>query len=487
MKHYLKLGFALLIIYILITPHSSFPCNGKMRWRFLPIEQARKELAKLEAEAKIQQKEFGPGPFPPEIGNWIKYYNNPVFKPGPRGSWEEKSVDCFTVGIFEGKYIMWYVGTPQSLNSQIGLATSSDGINWTRCPENPVLTLGPPGSWDNAILLCQHIIFDEEENFYKMWYVGGNSQAIFGIGYATSPDGIHWTKYSGNPVLNATEPWEGSLLEGQAVIKTPTGYQMWYGGINAQTDKSSIGLATSYDGIHWTKYPENPVFTPDNPKRWDGYSVDTPDIILDEGLYHMWYRGWKRPDGISWIGYATSQDGVHWERDPNNPVLLTSPVPGSWDNYQLYRSRIILGTNRKARLGTIVDRMWFTGRTYALKAQVGFAIRIREFEKDDDRDINRKRFPRITQDKLDLSIEVASEDRIEIYYFTPWLKNISLNIYDSSGQKVKILVKEINLPGFYQVIWDGRDENNKKLPEGVYFCELQTDIHLITKEIIIEK
>ena len=35
----------------------------------------------------------------------------------------------------------------------------------------------------------------KSENIYEMWYVGGNPQGDLGIGYATSPDGIHWTKY----------------------------------------------------------------------------------------------------------------------------------------------------------------------------------------------------------------------------------------------------------------------------------------------------
>ncbi len=483
MKRYLKLSL-LLTLLILLFPHSSFPCHGKMRWRFLPLEQARKEVAKLEAMAKKEQEEFIPELFPPEVGQWIKYYNNPIFKPGPRGSWEDKSVDCFTVGIFEGKYMMWYVGTPKNLHCQIGLATSSDGINWSRCPENPVLKTGPPGSWDEAILICQDILFDEQENVYKMWYVGVNLPGNWGIGYATSPDGIHWTKYPENPVLTVTEPWEGTLLEGQDVMKTGSGYMMWYGGIDVYTDRCSIGLATSIDGIHWTKYPGNPVLTPDIPAKWDGFAVDTPDIHLVNGIYHMWYRGWRKPDGISWIGHATSSDGINWERDPLNPTLLTNSLPGTWDNYQLYRSRVILGKERKVGVGRIIDKMWFTGRTYNLTAQVGLALQIHEFEKDD---ISRKRFPNITQDRLDMSIEVKSKEMIEIHYFTPWLKNISLTIYNSSGEKVKTLAREMNLPGFYYLVWNGRDENNEKVGQGLYFCEIQTDSFLMTKEIVIGK
>ncbi len=479
-KFYKSVTFFLILLFLSIP---LFPCHGKMRWRFLPIEQARKEVAKLEAEACLKQEMVLPL-IPPKIGEWVKYYNNPIFKPGPPGSWEEKSVDCFTIGIFNGKYMMWYVGTPYNLICQIGLATSDDGIHWKRCKENPVLRVGPPGSWDDSILICQSVIFDEEENIFKMWYVGGNYKGVFGIGYATSPDGIHWTKYPGNPVLTATEPWEGSLLEGQTIVKIFNKYMMWYGAYDLRTDKASIGLATSPDGIHWTKYPGNPVFKPSKPKNWDGYSVDLPDVVFHGGVFHMWYKGWRRENGIAWIGHATSYDGINWKRDPDNPILLTAPVPGDWDSYHVYRPRVILSEETENGRPLLVDRMWYSGRNRALKADIGLAFRWRVPEKE--RKIRRK-LPNINQDKLSLAIEIEENNLIHIYYFTPWTGKISLKIYDMEGRCVKTLVEEIIFPGFYDLVWDSRDEKGNKVKEGLYFCELQTATYLITKEIIISK
>ncbi|MCP2604900.1 hypothetical protein NLC29_01925 [Candidatus Aminicenantes bacterium AH-873-B07] len=458
-----------------------------MRWRFLPIEIARKEVAKLEAEIGLQKEVFLPL-IPPEIGKWIKFYNNPIFKPGPPGSWEEKSVDCFTIGFFNGKYMMWYVGTPYNLVCQIGVATSDDGIHWKRYSKNPVLKIGPPGSWDDSILICQSIIFDKDENIYKMWYVGGNSKGVFGIGYATSYDGIHWTKYPGNPVLKVTEPWEGTLLEAQSVVKTFKGYMMWYGALNVKTDRANIGLAISPDGIHWTKYSGNPVFKPGNPKDWDGYSVDTPDVVYKDGMFHMWYMGWKRENGIAWIGHATSYDGIHWQRDPDNPVLITTAVPGAWDSYKLYRPRVMLANeferNGEIR-GLFTDKMWYSGENRALKARIGLALKWKRPERE--RKIRRK-LPNITQDKLSLVVEVEKENLIHIYFFTPWLSRMSLKIYNISGKCIRTLINnEVKIPGFYELIWDGRNKNGLKVPEGIYFCELQTETHLITREIIISK
>lgn len=470
-------------LVLLLSAPASFPCHGIMKWRFLPIEEARRQVARLEAEAKIKAP-MSLTIIPPEPGKWYKFFNNPIFKPGPPGSWEEKSVDCHSIMYFRDKFMMWYVGTPQNLSCQIGLATSVDGINWTRCQENPVLRLGPKGSWDESIIICQSVLFDRQENIFKMWYVGGNPQGVFGIGYATSADGIHWIKYGQNPVLTVTEPWEGHVLESQTVLKMPDGYKMWYGGYNLQTDQASIGLATSADGINWTKHAQNPIFKPGSPKTWESYSVENPDVHYFEGIYHMWYKGWRKKDGISWIGHASSSDGVNWERDPLNPILLTTPDGNAWDSFQLYRPRVLLDDGHPQGPARLVHRMWFAGRTFSLDAQIGLAYQIEFNERE--RKI-RKRLLNVNQDNIQLEIESISKDSIEIYYFTPWLSQIQATIYNSSGEKIRTLVKEVQLPGFYQIAWDGRDEKGNPVLPGLYFCELLADKALITKEIVLKK
>jgi len=49
--------------------------------------------------------------------------------------------------ILQGSYKMWYSGYDGS-NWQIGYATSEDGVNWTRST-NPVLTIGAATTWDD--------------------------------------------------------------------------------------------------------------------------------------------------------------------------------------------------------------------------------------------------------------------------------------------------------------------------------------------------
>ncbi len=43
----------------------------------------------------------------------------------------------------------------------------------------------------------------------------------------------------------------------------------------------------------------------------------------------MAYGGAPQGDGESAVGLAFSQDGVHWQRYPTNPVLATEDIPGA--------------------------------------------------------------------------------------------------------------------------------------------------------------
>lgn len=64
--------------------------------------------------------------------------------------------------------------------------------NTTKSGENPVLSSGTSGSWDEGQVWNPTVI--KEENLYKMWYTGNDASGSAQKGLAISPDGIDWTK-----------------------------------------------------------------------------------------------------------------------------------------------------------------------------------------------------------------------------------------------------------------------------------------------------
>ncbi len=246
---------------------------------------------------------------------WQKYPDNPVLDIGAPGTWDSGEVLCPSV-IYDGsEYKMWYTGSSHA----IGFATSPDGINWTKYPDNPVFTASPFAS-------AQTVLFND--GVYKMWYQSGGE-----IGYATSPDGINWTRYANNPVLEGSHP---------CVLFDGAEYKMWYGQL-------SISYATSPDGINWTEHPDNPVLRPGGSNStWDRERVSYPSVLFDGSIYEMWYGGmnaYYAPDMFG-IGYAISLDGVNWTKHPGNPVLDKGD-PGTFDGHYILDAAVI-------RNGTIV-------------------------------------------------------------------------------------------------------------------------------------
>ncbi len=73
------------------------------------------------------------------------------------------------------------------------------------------------------------------------------------------------------------------------------------------------------------RHPINPILLPDPTSDWETYNVFNPSVNYHNGLFHMHYRA-QGLDWVSRIGYAVSEDGIHWNR-MRQPVL--SPIDGA--------------------------------------------------------------------------------------------------------------------------------------------------------------
>ena len=173
---------------------------------------------------------------------------------------------------------------------------------WVKHPDNPVLNLGASGIWDDRGVYSPTVLFDGTE--YQMWYTGHDG-SNWRIGYATSSDGIVWVKHPDNPVLNlgASGAWDDRYVGSPTVLFDGIEYKMWYTGDDGSNYR--IGYATSTDGIVWEKHPDNPALDLGASGTWDDSLVFAPTVLFDGAKYQMWYTG---DDGSSRhrIGYATS-------------------------------------------------------------------------------------------------------------------------------------------------------------------------------------
>jgi len=297
---------------------------------------------------------------------WEKYPGNPVLGPGASGTWDDNYIESPTV-LFDGKkFQMWYAGYDHSLYARIGYATSTDGIVWEKHPGNPVLDIGASGTWDDAGVSRPTILFDGTK--YHMWYSGGDGEKCR-IGYATSVDGIVWVKHP-NPVLDiGPGTWDCVYVECPTVLFDGTRYHMWYTGLGVSLYK--IGYATSIDGIVWEKYPGNPVLDVGPSGTWDNTYVVDSTVFFDGTKYQMWYCGFDGSNGR--IGYATSDDGIVWDKYSDNPVLDIG-ASGTWDSVGVFGPAVLLNRTEY--------QMWYSGSD-GPNCRVGYATSISDLTDTD--------------------------------------------------------------------------------------------------------
>ena len=63
---------------------------------------------------------------------------------------------------------------------------------------------------------------------------------------------------------------------------------------------------------------------------------------------------------------------------------------------------------------------------------------------------------------------------------------VSLRIYSSSGQLVRVLVGDVERsPGYYSIAWDGLDDGGRDAGSGVYFCQMVADSFSAVKKVIL--
>ena len=280
---------------------------------------------------------------------WIKYAGSPVLG-GDLGT-------CFDISVLKEKetYRMWFSWRPKK---SIALVESTDGIHWS-APEI-VLEPNPDTKWESDM---NRPVVIKRGKTYSMWYTGQTDNHSW-IGYAISPDGKTWTRQSKEPVISPDLPWEKAAVMCPHVIwdEQKKIYRMWYSG-GEQYEPDAIGYAESPDGIQWTKWKNNPIFSADATNSWEQHKVTACQVLPYKNEYLMFYIGFRDVDHAQ-IGIARSKDGITgWQRLPANPIL--SPGEGQWDHDAVYKPSAIFDGKQWM--------LWYNGRR-GNKEQIGLAI-----------------------------------------------------------------------------------------------------------------
>jgi len=226
-----------------------------------------------------------------------------------------------------------------------------------------ILEPKPETGWEDD--LNRNCVVKREDG-YHMWYTGQARHQNSWIGYATSADGYSWKRMSAQPVLFPERPFEGASVMNPCVLwDAACGlWKMWYSA-GETYEPNVIAYATSRDGLHWDKLPANPIFSSEKNNVWEQERVGGCQIFRRDGWYYLFYIGYEDIDTAR-ICMARSPDGLtRWERSRHNPII--SPTAGSWDADACYKPHALWQPEQQRWL------LWYNGR-HAAPEFIGVAI-----------------------------------------------------------------------------------------------------------------
>lgn len=272
---------------------------------------------------------------------------NPVLQPRRAPFWDRAYLDPGAIVFDHGQFHMFYNGIdgwPRPVG--VGYATSPDGVTWTRQADEPVfgaqhLPRGGGSGGTNLFVTSAVVAPDGTWMLYYYTLAGGSFMGRQTIGRATAPGPRGPWRADPEPVLTPgpAGAWDSDQVSSPHVVRTDAGYALYYDGLSGAT--SRIGMATSTDGIHWTKYNDPATTEPryaagdpvlaEQPNAWDSARVIDPNVVRADDGWVMVYQSTPGPTkfgaGVAQLGYATSRDGVHWTRSAANPVLSSTDHP----------------------------------------------------------------------------------------------------------------------------------------------------------------
>lgn len=169
---------------------------------------------------------------------------------------------------------------------------------------------------------------------------------------AIDPTSSGWVKYTNNPVIGGKY---GTCFD-IAVLKDGERYRMWL----SWRPKKSVALVESTDGLHWSEPPRT-VLPPREQSGWEA-DINRPIVLKRDSTYHMWYTAQAR--GHSFIGYATSPDGVTWNRKSDHPVLVPQEP---WEKVAVMCPHVIWDPQDR------LFRMWYSAGDQYEPDAIGYA------------------------------------------------------------------------------------------------------------------
>lgn len=248
---------------------------------------------------------------------------NPILTVTP-DSWETGGLMFPFIHYENGTFYLFYTGGDIWTGpTSIGLATSTDGNNFTKI-EEPIFE--GDGSGFDAYSVCIPVIL-KKDSVYYLFYAGASGSGFCSDGYtgqAVASEIMGPYERLAFPILEpgSMGEWDSQGVAPDRVFDSDSGLVMYFAGSSFPSTPQREGLAF-LNGNTWIKYDDpsttnhpyaesDPILNYGTSPAWDTHCASFPDVNQITSGWEMLYQGhynnnWK-------IGYATSIDGIEWNK-----------------------------------------------------------------------------------------------------------------------------------------------------------------------------
>ena len=232
---------------------------------------------------------------------------------------------------FGGRYLLYY-SMPPSTNATlpagwaIGIAESTNLLEWRKTGE-----LLPAQECDrNGLCAPGALVLNGDIHLFYQTYGNGPKDAIC---HAVSQDGIRFTRDPSNPVFRPSGAWTSGRAIDAEVFPVGDQLLLYFATRDPTMRRQMLGVAgadlkSDFGRAAWKQLCDEPILTPELP--WERLCIEAPSVIKRDDGYYLFYAGGYNNEPQQ-IGVATSQDGIHWRRVSDSP-LLPNGRPGEWNS-----------------------------------------------------------------------------------------------------------------------------------------------------------
>jgi dienelactone hydrolase len=293
--------------------------------------------------------------------DWIRDQDAPTLSLGEPGAWDDTHIFAPCVAFEKETFSLWYCGSRGEVAQrvfQMGLATSTDGVNFKKWGANPVFNFGDGkrSVLSPTLLRGADGSLLREKGRLRMWFASHDftdPNSVHTLHEISSADGVRWSSPSASQLEHVYAP---------TILKDGDAYRMWY--VDVESEPWRIRHAESSDGASW-RVSQKPCLVID--QDWEERRLFYPTVVKSKDIFLLWYGAyWSGHPQMTALGSAASLDGRTWHKNPNNPVFRPEPKNPWESHYTTSQSLVPLDNG--------AWRMWYATRKTPPHVNKYFAI-----------------------------------------------------------------------------------------------------------------